>query len=214
MAATIGGPFPATRLTEDREKMRLRKPFLPALAGLALLATVPACAPANTGTVYGPGAMGRPASVSYGTIVGARPVAVQGGSGVGTVAGAVAGGVAGSFIGGDWRSNALAGIGGAILGGMAGNALERGATQGQATEFFVRLNQGGDMAVVQTNEEGLQVGDRVVVASGDRTRLSRAAGGPPTGYGAAPGYGASPGYGVPPAYGVPGGYSGAGGVVK
>lgn len=173
--------------------MRRSPAFLPALAGLALLALVPACAPQNTGTTFSPNAMGRPAAVNFGTIVGARPVTVQGSSGVGTVAGAVAGGVAGSFIGGDWRSNALAGIGGAIIGGMAGNAIERGVTQGQATEFFVRMDQGGDMSVVQTNEEGLQVGDRVVVASGDRTRLSRAAGGPP------------------PAFGGPGGgFSGAG----
>ena len=177
--------------------MRLRKSFLPALAGLALLAAVPACAPTNTGTTFAPGALGRPAVVNYGTIIGARPVAVQGSSGVGTVAGALAGGVAGSFIGGDWRSNALAGLGGAIIGGMAGTALERGATQGQAAEFFVRLDQGGDMSVVQTNEEGLQVGDRVVIASGDRTRLSRAAGGPS------------------PSFGGQSGFSGgAGGVVK
>jgi outer membrane lipoprotein SlyB len=178
--------------------MRSSRSFLPALAGLGLLALVPACAPQNTGTTFSPNAMGRPATVNFGTIVGARPVTVQGSSGVGTVAGAVAGGVAGSFIGGDWRSNALAGIGGAIIGGMAGNAIERGVTQGQATEFFVRMDQGGDMSVVQTNEEGLQVGERVVVASGDRTRLSRAAGGPPPSFGAPPGTG----------------FSGAGGVVK
>jgi outer membrane lipoprotein SlyB len=98
-------------------------------------------------------------------------------SGVGTVGGAVAGGVAGSFIGGDWRSNALAGIGGAIIGGLAGSAIERGVTQGQAIEFIVRLDRGGDIAVVQTNEEGLQVNERVVVTRGDRVRLSRAAGG-------------------------------------
>lgn len=186
--------------------MRAPKPFLPLIAALALLATVPACAPANTGTTFAPGAMGRPAAVSFGTIVGARPVTVQGSSGVGTVAGAVAGGVAGSFIGGDWRSNALAGIGGAIIGGMAGSAIERGVSQGQATEFFVRLDQGGDISVVQTNEEALQVGERVVVASGDRTRLSRAAGGPPPGFGAQSGFSAAPMSGFVP--------SGAGGQSK
>ena len=197
--------------------MRLTKTFMPIAASLALLALVPACAPTNTGTVYSRGAMGMPASVSYGTVVGARPVAVQGTSGVGTLAGAAAGGVAGSFIGGDWRSNALAGIGGAILGGMAGSAIERGATQGQAVEFFVRPDHGGgDIAVVQTNEEQLQVGDRVVIASGDRTRLSRAGGSPPatygspSGYGAQPTYGAQPGYGAQPAYGA----QPMGGVVK
>jgi len=175
---------------------------MPIAAALALLALVPACAPTNTGNTFSRGAMGVPATVSYGTIVGARPVSVQGSSGgVGTVAGAVAGGVAGSFIGGDWRSNALAGIGGAILGGMAGNAIDRGVSQGQAVEFFVRPDHGGqDIAVVQTNEEQLQVGDRVVIASGDRTRLSRAGGGAPATYGSPVGYGAQPNYGAPPAY--------------
>jgi outer membrane lipoprotein SlyB len=158
--------------------MRARKPLLSLLAGLALIATIPACAPANTGSTVPAYALGGAASVNFGTIVGTRPVNVAGSqSGVGTIGGAVAGGVAGSFIGGDWRSNALAGVGGAILGGLAGSAIERGVTQGQAVEFIVRVDRGGDIAVVQTNEEGLQVGDRVVITRGDRVRLSRAAGG-------------------------------------
>jgi outer membrane lipoprotein SlyB len=159
--------------------MRTPKPVLPILAALALMATIPACAPANTGTTVSRAGLGSAASVSFGTIVGSRPVQVQGTGGVGTLAGAAAGGVAGSFIGGDWRSNALAGIGGAIVGGLAGNAIERGVTTGTAIEFIVREDRGGDIAVVQTNEEGLQVGDRVVITRGDRVRLSRAAGGPP-----------------------------------
>jgi outer membrane lipoprotein SlyB len=159
--------------------MRASFRFFPVIAGLALLAAVPACAPANTGTTYSAGAMGGAAYVNYGTIVGSRPVNIAGSqSGVGAVTGAVAGGVAGSFIGGDWRSNALAGIGGAVLGGLAGSAVERGVTQGQAMEFIVRQDRGGDIAVVQTNEEGLQAGDRVVISHGDRVRISRAAGGP------------------------------------
>ena len=167
--------------------MRVPTRSLPLLAALALLAAVPACAPANTGTSVRAGSLGSAASVSFGTIVGSRPVQVQGGgSGIGTVGGAVAGGVAGSFIGGDWRSNALAGLGGALLGGLAGTAAERGLSSGNAIEFVVREDRGGDIAVVQTNEEALQVGDRVVVTRGDRVRLSRAAGGPPAqqGFGA------------------------------
>ncbi|EHM02013.1 outer membrane lipoprotein pcp domain protein [Acetobacteraceae bacterium AT-5844] len=129
--------------------------------------------------------MGRPAAVSYGTIIGLRPVTVQArsGPGLGTAAGAVAGGVAGSFIGGDWRSNALAGLGGAVVGGLIGNAAERQVGTGQAVEFFVRLDQGGDISVVQTNEENLQFNDRVVIIHGDVTRISRASGSaPPTAY--------------------------------
>jgi outer membrane lipoprotein SlyB len=166
--------------------MRMTKPALPLIAAFALLATVPACAPANTGTTVSRAGLGQAASVSFGTIVGSRPVQVQGDGTVGTLAGAAAGGVAGSFIGGDWRSNALAGIGGAIVGGLAGNAIGQGVTRGTAIEFVVRQDNGADIAVVQTNEEGLQVGDRVVITRGDRVRLSRAAGGPPQGMAGAP----------------------------
>jgi outer membrane lipoprotein SlyB len=179
--------------------MRLPRPSLHLAAALALLAAVPACAPANTGSTVPAGALGGAASVSFGTIVGSRPVQVQGGSGVGTVGGAVAGGVAGSFIGGDWRSNALAGLGGALLGGLAGAAAERGITGGTAIEFIVREDRGGDIAVLQTNEEGLQVGDRVVITRGDRVRLSRAAGNAPGAGYAPPGAGyAPPGAGYAP----------------
>lgn len=147
-----------------------------------MISVVPACAPANTGTTVPAYALGGAASVTYGTIVGTRPVTVAGSqSGVGAVGGAAAGGLAGSFIGGGWRENAIAGIGGAIVGGLAGSAIERGVTQGNAIEFIVRLDRGGDIAVVQTNEEALQAGDRVVITRGDRVRISRAAGGPPPG---------------------------------
>ncbi|MFC7553133.1 glycine zipper 2TM domain-containing protein [Pseudoroseomonas wenyumeiae] len=91
----------------------------------------------------------------------------------------MAGGVAGSFIGGDWRSNLLAGLGGAVIGGALGNAVERNSSTGQAVEFFVRQDNGGDIAVVQTNEENLQYNDRVVIIRGDTTRISRAAGSAP-----------------------------------
>ncbi len=154
--------------------------LLAVATALIALAGIPACAPQNTGSSVTSGALGRAASVSYGTIVGMRPVQISGGStGIGTLGGAAAGGIAGSFIGGDWRSNALAGLGGALLGGLAGSAAEGGLSRGTAIEFIVREDRGGDIAVVQTNEEALQVNDRVVISRGDRVRLSRAAGGPP-----------------------------------
>ena len=161
--------------------MRPFQRFLPVAAALALVAVVPACAPANTASTVPSSALGTAASVSFGTIVGSRPVQVTGSNtGLGTVGGAVAGGVVGSTIGGDWRARTLAGVGGALLGGLAGGAVERGVGSGQAVEFIVREDRGGDIAVVQTNEEGLQVGDRVMISRGDRVRLSRAAGGPPS----------------------------------
>lgn len=160
--------------------MRLNQRLIPAIAALALVVTLPACAPQQTGSTVRAGTLGSAASVSFGTIVGSRPVQVAGGgSGIGTLGGALAGGIAGSFIGGDTRSNLLAGLGGALLGGLAGSAVEGGLTRGTAIEFVVREDRGGDIAVVQTNEEGLQAGDRVLITRGDRVRLSRAADGPP-----------------------------------
>ena len=177
------------------------------LAAALLAGGLSACAPQDTGGVYSAATIGRSAMVSYGTIVGTRPVTVRGsGSGIGTAAGAVAGGVAGSFIGGDPRSNVLGGLGGALIGGLAGNAIGSSASTGQAVEFTIREDTGGDFQVVQTNEEGLQAGDRVVISRGDRTRISRAAGGPPPAVGyQAPGHGQSP-Y-VQPGYGAPAGYA-------
>jgi outer membrane lipoprotein SlyB len=200
---------PPAKNTADQEQGQISMPapfrLSPALrAATALLLLgggLVACAPQQTGTTYNSAMLGRTASVSYGTIIGLRPVQVQGnGSGVGTAAGAVAGGVAGSFVGGDWRSNALAGLGGAIIGGLAGNAIGQGVSGGNAVEFFIREDNGGDISVVQTNEESLQQGDRVVISRGDRTRLTRAAGGPPP-QGYAPQQGYTPQQGYAPSQG-------------
>jgi len=171
-----------------------RAPIFRALGVVLVIGSgVVACAPHNTGSTYTAAGLGRAASVSYGTIVGVRPVEVAGSqSGLGALGGAAVGGVAGSQVGGDWRSQTLMGIGGAVLGGLAGNAIEGGVTRTNAVEFVVRQDQGGDIAVVQTNEEGLQVGDRVVINRGDRTRLSRAAGAPPAGSYAPPPSGYAP----------------------
>jgi outer membrane lipoprotein SlyB len=113
-------------------------------------------------------------------------------SGFGALAGAAAGGLGGSFIGGDWRSNALAGLGGALAGGLAGNALEGGTGGGIATEFIVREDGRGDIAITQTNEEALQVGERVYITRSDRVRLARAAGSAVPAPAGGPSYGTTP----------------------
>lgn len=146
---------------------------------LALGAALPmaACAPARTGESYSANQLGRTAVVTQGTIVGMREVPVSGNQpgGVGTTVGAIGGGVAGSFIGGDWRSNVLAGLAGAVIGGVVGSQVERQVTRGTATEFTIRETDGQTIAVVQTNESGLMVGDKVRILRSDRTRIVRAA---------------------------------------
>jgi outer membrane lipoprotein SlyB len=162
----------------------------PVCAVLALGAGLVACAPASNTTVdrY---ALGSSGYVSQGTIVGMRPVAVSGTrSGIGAGTGAVAGGLVGSTIGGDWRARTVAGVVGALAGGIAGAAIEEGVTRGNAMEFIIRDDSGQVRSVIQTNELGLTVGERVLVTQSDRVRLSRAGGAAPVGYGAA--YGGGP----------------------
>ena len=50
---------------------------------------------------------------------------------------------------------------GALAGGLAGAAIEEGATRGNAMEFIIRDDDGQTRSVIQTNELGLTVGDRV-----------------------------------------------------
>ncbi len=156
---------------------------------VALSAGLGACAPATNTTVdrY---ALGTSGYVSFGTIVGMRPVAVSGTrTGIGAGAGAVGGGLIGSTIGGDWRARTVGGVIGALAGGLAGAAIEEGATRGDAMEFIIRDDDGATRSVIQTNELGLGVGERVAITQGDRVRLSRAAGAAPAGYGAGSGGG-------------------------
>jgi outer membrane lipoprotein SlyB len=133
------------------------------------------CAPTSSNT-YTREQMNQAAIVETGRIVSMRTVPIETSGRTGTLVGAGVGGVAGSFIGGDWRSNLLAGLAGAVVGGIAGNAAERAATAGNATEFIVEVDGGGTIAVVQTNDDALRVGDRVTILRGERTRLTPARG--------------------------------------
>ncbi|MCA3322075.1 MAG: glycine zipper 2TM domain-containing protein [Roseomonas sp.] len=132
-----------------------------------------ACAPQTNSTVDR-NALGIQGTVERGTIIAMRPVAVSGTrSGLGPAAGAVGGGFLGSTIGGDWRARTVGGVVGALAGGVAGAAIEESATRGEAMEFIIRRDVGGERVVTQTNELGLQVGERVMVTETDRARLSR-----------------------------------------
>jgi len=175
--------------------MQFRPGLRPAALALMLAAGLAACAPTNTNTTYTAGSIGVAQQVRYGTIVGMRPVHIAGSqSGLGAATGGVAGAVLGSTVGGDWRARAAMGVVGGLVGAGAGVLTERGLTQGQAVEFTIRPDSGGpDYTVVQTNELGLQVGERVAISFGDRARINRVAPGPgayapPMGYGAPAGY--------------------------
>ncbi|MGE0152580.1 MAG: glycine zipper 2TM domain-containing protein [Reyranellaceae bacterium] len=150
--------------------------FLLAACGVLALG-LSACEATNTGKTYSQRQLGNTSSVETGTIVSAREVNVEGSNtGIGTAVGAGAGAVAGSALGTKTRTNILGAIGGAVLGGIIGHGVEDMATRGKATEFVVQRADGSTFAVVQTNEDNLQPGERVLIVSGDRTRLARDAG--------------------------------------
>ncbi|MCA3363567.1 MAG: glycine zipper 2TM domain-containing protein [Roseomonas sp.] len=143
------------------------------LSAILLLCGMAACAPQTNSTVDR-NALGIQGTVERGTIIAMRPVAVSGTrSGLGPAAGAVGGGFLGSTIGGDWRARTVGGVVGALAGGVAGATIEESATRGEAMEFIIRRDVGGERVVTQTNELGLQVGERVMVTETDRARLSR-----------------------------------------
>lgn len=163
------------------------------LSVLLLAGSLTACAPANQNSTVSAYAVGAQGYVTYGTIVGMRPVQVTGTrSGLGVGAGAIAGGLLGSTVGRGWQANTVGGVAGALIGGLAGAAIEEGATSGQAVEFTIQEDGGQPIAVVQTNELALQVGERVAISRTDRVRLSRAAVPPPAGGGYPAGPGAYP----------------------
>ena len=143
------------------------------LSAILLTLGLAACAP-ETNTSVERQALGIQGTVYRGTIIAMRPVTVSGSrSGIGATAGAVGGGFLGSTIGGDWRARTVGGVVGALAGGLAGGAIEDGATRGEAMEFIIRADSGGERVITQTNELGLQIGDRVMVTETDRARISR-----------------------------------------
>ncbi|MGE4529518.1 MAG: hypothetical protein AB7D00_14225 [Rhodospirillaceae bacterium] len=149
--------------------MRLR--YIPLV--LAALA-VAGCQTGPSASSYQRGQMMQTSSVQKGRIISMRVVQTGGEqSGVGIGAGAVAGGVAGSYLGGGGRANALGALGGALLGGVAGAATESAVTEGSAIEFIVQMDNGSTVAIVQSNEQQLGVGERVLILQGRDTRLVR-----------------------------------------
>ena len=131
-----------------------------------------ACGIGNTNTTYERSAIGQQGSVSYGTIISMSVINTAGTDSVGTLGGAIAGGAAGSMIGGNTAVNIIGGVCGAILGGMVGSATEKSLTKDNAMEFIVQKQNGQVVAVVQSNELNLRVGDPVMmITTGGTTRI-------------------------------------------
>lgn len=63
-----------------------------------------------------------------------------------------------------------------ILGAIGDQALARQAGAGDATEFIVRGDDGRTLSVVQTNQDRLQPGERVMLSTGAHGRIAPAPG--------------------------------------
>lgn len=153
-------------------------PFIAFRGGALVLAAVlglGACAPVSNSSTVPVTSVRQSNDVTFGQIVDARTVEVQnvprGEAGTG---GAVVGGLLGARAGseiGDGRGQDLAtGVGavaGAVIGSRAGQRLNRST----ATEWFVRLDNGRTISVIQ-NDSNLRIGANVrVVSDGRTTRL-------------------------------------------
>lgn len=123
---------------------------------------------------YTPQQMSRAATVFKGEVLAMRDVFIEGSeSGTGVTAGAIAGGTAGTYAGGGWQTSVIGAVGGAVVGGIAGMAAEKALTEAGAVEFILQQENGQTIAVVQTNEEGLVVGEKVLILRSDRVRVIR-----------------------------------------
>ncbi|HEY0209071.1 outer membrane lipoprotein SlyB [Acerihabitans sp.] len=148
----------------------MMKPLLVVtLAGVMLAG----CASNNTlsGDVYSANEAKQVQNVTYGTLVGVRPVQIQGGEDsnvIGAIGGAVLGGFLGNTLGGG-TGRSLATAAGAVAGGVAGQGVTSAASRSQGVELEVRKDDGNTIMVVQKQgDTRFSVGQRVAIASNGR----------------------------------------------
>ncbi|WP_044471138.1 glycine zipper 2TM domain-containing protein [Mannheimia massilioguelmaensis] len=142
---------------------------------LALSLGLTGCANTDvySGDVY-TGAQSKEArSISYGTIVSARPVRIQADNQgvIGTVGGGALGGIAGSAIGGG-RGQAIATVVGAVAGAVVGSKVEEKASQVDALELVIKKDNGKEIVVVQKAHASLKPGARVRIVGGSTLNVS------------------------------------------
>lgn len=148
----------------------MKRLIVVALAGM----TLAGCANNSTlsGDVYSASEAKQVQSVTYGTLVGVRPVQIQGGEDsnvIGAIGGAVLGGFLGNTVGGG-SGRSLATAAGAVAGGVAGSSVEGAVNRTQGVELEVRKDDGNTIMVVQKQgNTRFSVGQRVALASNGRT---------------------------------------------
>ncbi len=129
-----------------------------------------------SGDVYSASDAKQVQSVTYGTLVSARPVQIQGGNDsnvLGAIGGAVLGGFLGNTVGGG-TGRSLATAAGAVAGGVAGQGVQGAMNKTQGVELEIRKDDGNTILVVQKQgDTKFAAGQRVRIASnGSQTTVS------------------------------------------
>lgn len=129
-----------------------------------------------SGDVYSASDAKQVQSVTYGTLVSARPVQIQGGNDsnvLGAIGGAVLGGFLGNTVGGG-TGRSLATAAGAVAGGVAGQGVQGAMNKTQGVELEIRKDDGNTILVVQKQgDTKFSAGQRVRIASnGSQTTVS------------------------------------------
>jgi outer membrane lipoprotein SlyB len=142
-----------------------------ALAALALAA----CAPQQSGSVVSSREVMTAQQVEFGVITGSRSVELRNmGTADGTL-GALAGGVAGAAAGqqvGGGTGRVLATGAGAVAGAALGQRAGQAMGRADSIEWFVRLENGSEISVIQ-GDPVFAVGQQVrVISGGGSTRLA------------------------------------------
>ncbi|WFC84397.1 outer membrane lipoprotein SlyB [Enterobacter quasiroggenkampii] len=121
-----------------------------------------------SGDVYSASEAKQVQNVTYGTVVNARPVQIQGGDEnnvMGAIGGAVLGGFLGNTVGGG-TGRSLATAAGAVAGGVAGQGVQGAMNKTQGVELEIRKDDGNTIMVVQKQgSTRFSAGQRVVLAS-------------------------------------------------
>lgn len=115
--------------------------------------------------------------VLLGKVVAMRDVTIDGTSELGQYAGsglgAAIGGILGNALGNNNTTKALGTIVVGAAGGIAGNYATKAINRERAYEYIVRLDNGRDVAITQSQENmnNINVGDKVRVLQSGRVRV-------------------------------------------
>lgn len=144
----------------------MKHQFAMVLAVTAGLLVTSGCAQRSSQNVYQSNEVGRSSAVTFGSVVSARIVDINGSnSGVGTLIGGAAGAGAGSYIG-NGTGSIWGAAAGALVGAAVGTAAEQAVNNRRGIEYLVMLESGEAMSVVQEipdNEMPIPAGARVMV---------------------------------------------------